>query len=156
MSLVSEAALVAGKDLRIEARAKVIGQQIVPFGLIVLLRIDPQRTLFPTIQAWPVSSASGELLLVERRGDRIVYLNALRHRQGTGLRLQRALDDETLPATHAVRGAARASEPGARSRRRTSAGVKPRGSARASWSRSQASRSAWRRAAARRGWAPRP
>ena len=37
MSLVREAALVAGKDLRIEARAKVISQQIVPFGLIVLL-----------------------------------------------------------------------------------------------------------------------
>jgi heme exporter protein B len=47
VSLLQEAALVAGKDLRIEARARVIGQQIIPFGLIVLLlfafALDPDR-----------------------------------------------------------------------------------------------------------------
>lgn len=47
MSLFQEAALVAGKDLRIEARARVISQQILPFGLIVLLlfafALDPDR-----------------------------------------------------------------------------------------------------------------
>ncbi|MBW7901062.1 MAG: EAL domain-containing protein [Rhodocyclaceae bacterium] len=76
----------------------------------VLLRIDPQRTLFPTIQTWPVSSASGELLLVERRGDEILFLNELRHRQGAGLHLTRPFDEETLPAVHAARGAARVME----------------------------------------------
>ena len=47
MSLFHEAVLVAGKDLRIEARARVISQQILPFGLIVLLlfafALDPDR-----------------------------------------------------------------------------------------------------------------
>lgn len=47
MSIFSEAALVAAKDLRIEARARVISQQILPFGLIVLLlfafALDPDR-----------------------------------------------------------------------------------------------------------------
>ncbi|MEX2100046.1 MAG: heme exporter protein CcmB [Acidimicrobiia bacterium] len=47
MNLAREAALVAGKDLRIEARAKVLVQQILPFGLIVLLlfafALDPDR-----------------------------------------------------------------------------------------------------------------
>lgn len=47
MSIVREAALVAGKDLRIEARARVVSQQILPFGLIVLLlfafALDPDR-----------------------------------------------------------------------------------------------------------------
>jgi heme exporter protein B len=47
MSLVQEVALVAGKDLRIEARARVTMQQIVPFGLVVLLlfafALDPDR-----------------------------------------------------------------------------------------------------------------
>jgi heme exporter protein B len=42
-----EAWLVAGKDLRIEARSRVTAQQIVPFGLIVLLlfafALDPDR-----------------------------------------------------------------------------------------------------------------
>jgi len=35
MNLFQEAALVAGKDLRIEARSRVTIQQILPFGLIV-------------------------------------------------------------------------------------------------------------------------
>ena len=47
MNLWSEAWLVAGKDLRIEARSRVTAQQIVPFGLIVLLlfafALDPDR-----------------------------------------------------------------------------------------------------------------
>ena len=47
MSLVQEAALIAGKDLKIEVRVRVITQQILPFGLIVLLlfafALDPDR-----------------------------------------------------------------------------------------------------------------
>ncbi len=42
-----EAALVAGKDLRIEARARIAVAQILPFGLIVILlfafALDPDR-----------------------------------------------------------------------------------------------------------------
>ena len=47
MNLVQEVALVAGKDLRIEARSRVTLQQMLPFGLIVLLlfafALDPDR-----------------------------------------------------------------------------------------------------------------
>jgi len=47
MNLVQEMSLVAGKDLRIEARSRVTVQQIIPFGLIVLLlfafALDPDR-----------------------------------------------------------------------------------------------------------------
>jgi heme exporter protein B len=47
VNLWSEAWLVAGKDLRIEARSRDTAQQIVPFGLIVLLlfafALDPDR-----------------------------------------------------------------------------------------------------------------
>src|SRR5215471_4151625 len=47
MNLWREVRLVAGKDLRIEARTRVTAQQIVPFGLIVLLlfafALDPDR-----------------------------------------------------------------------------------------------------------------
>ena len=47
MSVWREAALVAGKDLRIEARARVALGQILPFGLIVILlfafALDPDR-----------------------------------------------------------------------------------------------------------------
>ena len=47
MSIWSEARLVAGKDLRIEARSKVTLTQVLPFGAIVLLlfafALDPDR-----------------------------------------------------------------------------------------------------------------
>jgi len=47
VTLIQEALLVAGKDLRIEARSRVTTQQVLPFGLIVLLlfafALDPDR-----------------------------------------------------------------------------------------------------------------
>src|SRR5437763_15705395 len=47
MNLWREVRLVAAKDLRIEARSRVTAQQIIPFGLIVLLlfafALDPDR-----------------------------------------------------------------------------------------------------------------
>jgi heme exporter protein B len=53
MSLWREVRLVAGKDLRIEARSKVTMQQIVPFGVIVLLlfafALDPDRGILSRV-----------------------------------------------------------------------------------------------------------
>jgi heme exporter protein B len=53
MSLASEAALVAGKDLRIEARSRVVVAQILPFGGIVLLlfafALDTDRGVLPIV-----------------------------------------------------------------------------------------------------------
>lgn len=47
MNFRQETALVAAKDLRIEARSKVTAQQVLPFGLVVLLlfafALDPDR-----------------------------------------------------------------------------------------------------------------
>ena len=70
----------------------------------VVLHTDPHRFLYPFLQDWPLASASGETLLVERRGGRVLYLNELRHRKNTALRLSVPADDETLPAAMAVRG----------------------------------------------------
>jgi heme exporter protein B len=51
--ILREARLVAGKDLRVEARSRVTLQQIVPFGVIVLIlfafAIDPDRNILPTV-----------------------------------------------------------------------------------------------------------
>jgi PAS domain S-box-containing protein len=72
--------------------------------LLLYARIDPQRFLYPLIQDWPTASFSGETLLVRREGDQAVYLNALRHRSGTALRLALPLRDPALPAAQALRG----------------------------------------------------
>lgn len=53
MSLWREAWLVAAKDLRIEARSRVVLYQILPFGVLVLLlfafALDPSRGLLPRV-----------------------------------------------------------------------------------------------------------
>ena len=76
----------------------------------LLLRVAPEKVLYPTLKTWPLPSDSAEILLVERRGDRIVYLNDLRHQPGTAISLSLEADIPTLPATYAVRGETRTME----------------------------------------------
>jgi diguanylate cyclase (GGDEF)-like protein/PAS domain S-box-containing protein len=67
--------------------------------------IDPAQFLFPLIQSWPSESETGETLLVHRGNDQEpYYLNELRHRSGTALKLKLPLDIPNLPATMAAQG----------------------------------------------------
>ncbi len=75
--------------------------QVIGF---VILRIDPVKFLFPLIQAWPTPSPSAETLLVRREGDDVLFLNELRHRQGTAMKLRLPLRTPGLPAARAVSG----------------------------------------------------
>ena len=53
MNLIQEASLMAGKDLRIEARSRVTIRQIIPFGLITLVlfafALDPDRGILARV-----------------------------------------------------------------------------------------------------------
>ena len=71
---------------------------------VIVLRLNPERFLFPLIQAWPMPSKTAETLLVRREGNEVVFLNELRHRHGTALALRRSVDDPHLPAAIAARG----------------------------------------------------
>ena len=70
----------------------------------VILHVDPGRYLYPLIKHWPLPSRSGETLLVERRGDLVVYLNELRHRKNTAFKLTAPLNTPDRTAALAVRG----------------------------------------------------
>jgi signal transduction histidine kinase len=70
----------------------------------VVLSADPGRYLYPLIQSWPLPSSTGETLLVERRGDRVLFLNDLRFRKHAALTLTAPASHTTLPAAMAVRG----------------------------------------------------
>lgn len=72
-------------------------------GLLVL-RVDPQKVLWPLIQSWPTLSKSAETLLLRRDGDDIVYLNELRHLSNSMLVLKKPVSDDRLPAALAIRG----------------------------------------------------
>ena len=71
----------------------------------VLLHIDPARFLYPYIQDWPGASASAETLLVRREGERVEYLNELRHRPGKATLSQLTESAASLPAAIAIREA---------------------------------------------------
>ena len=71
---------------------------------VVVLHVDPSRYLYPFLQSWPLPSATGETLLVERRDDRVVYLNDLRFREGAALAISLPLDTPGLPAAKAALG----------------------------------------------------
>jgi PAS domain S-box-containing protein len=74
-------------------------------GGVLLLEIDPQGFLFPLIQSWPTPSPTAETLLVRREGDKVLYLNELRHRTNTALRLRVSLSQSPhLPAARAALG----------------------------------------------------
>ena len=71
---------------------------------ILILRIDPERILFPLIQSVPVPSESMETLIFKREGDSILYLNELRHQRNTTLKLKLPVTNQDLLAAKAVMG----------------------------------------------------
>jgi PAS domain S-box-containing protein len=77
---------------------------------IVDLDIDPSQFLYPLIQSWPIPSRTGEVLLVRKDGDSVLYLNELRHRKKTALSLRLPLGDTDLPASRVISGFASAME----------------------------------------------
>ncbi len=68
----------------------------------VILRVSPERFLFPYIRHWPTASASGETLLLRRDGDAVVFINALRHRPDSGVSLRLPMTRTDMPAVAAV------------------------------------------------------
>ncbi|HOO01042.1 MAG TPA: PAS domain S-box protein [Syntrophales bacterium] len=96
----------AGGEIHIGIAAPLYlgtGRKTRAVGVCVLLT-DPHDFLYPLIQSWPTPSATAESLLVAPGDREGVFLNELRHRKGTALRLRFPVDEESLPAAMAVRG----------------------------------------------------
>jgi PAS domain S-box-containing protein len=89
-------------DLLVPVKGPKVEDSTV-IGLLVL-RIDPQRVLYPLLQSWPVISKTSETLLFHREGDEIVYLNELRHLENKGLGLRLPVTQEKLAAAMALQG----------------------------------------------------
>jgi len=70
---------------------------------VILLRNDPSIFLYPIIQVWPTLSQSAETLLIERDEESVIFLNELRHRKNTALKMKRSLNDSRLLAANALR-----------------------------------------------------
>ncbi len=71
---------------------------------IIILRVDPGTYLSPLLQAWPVPSASAEILLFRREGEEVLYLNELRHRPDAAGTFRLAVATDKLLAAQVLRG----------------------------------------------------
>lgn len=74
-----------------------------PIGVLVL-RIDPEKYLYPFIRRWPTPSSSAETLLVRRDGNDALFLNEVRFMKGSALSLRVPLKKKEVPAVQAVLG----------------------------------------------------
>lgn len=70
----------------------------------VILPINPLKFLYPLIQSWPVPSQSAETVLIRRDGNDALYLDELRHKSNTALRLRIPLSRTEVPAVKAILG----------------------------------------------------
>ncbi len=72
-------------------------------GLMVL-RIDPNKKLYPLISKWSSKTRSSETLLIKRAGDSLVYLNDLKYLKDAALRLKKPVNETNLIGSMAVKG----------------------------------------------------
>jgi PAS domain S-box-containing protein len=87
----------------LDSIAPVFDAEGRPLGGLIL-RCDASIFLYPLIQSWPVPSRTAETLLVRREGEEALYLNELRHRSGTALKLRFPLSQTDLPAVMGLLG----------------------------------------------------
>jgi hypothetical protein len=71
---------------------------------ILLFSINPNITLFPTIQSWPVKSKTSESLILRLEKDSVVFLNELRHKKDAALKFKISVTKTSLPAVQAILG----------------------------------------------------
>jgi PAS domain S-box-containing protein len=77
---------------------------------VIVLHVDVEDWLYPTLRNWPAPSASAETFLARRAGDDILYLNELRHRSDTAMKLRVPLTNLELLAAKAFRNEVAADE----------------------------------------------
>ncbi len=70
----------------------------------VFLQCEATDYLYPLIQSWPAPSGTAETLLVKRAGDSVLFLNEIRHRQDTALKLRLPLSNLDVPGVQAALG----------------------------------------------------
>ncbi|MEI7818197.1 MAG: PAS domain-containing protein, partial [Desulfuromonadales bacterium] len=71
---------------------------------VIVFDINPDKRLYPLIQAWPTVSATAETLLVKREGNSVLFLNDLRFRKKTPTLYKHPLAPNTMPAVRAALG----------------------------------------------------
>ncbi len=67
---------------------------------IVILRINPFDSFYPTIQAWPLPTKTAESYLIRIEGDSILYLSNLKYVKNAAMNYKQTLQLEYFPANN--------------------------------------------------------
>ncbi len=94
----SQLRLTIGKSIMPAADAEG-----APIGYL-LLRLDPNQWLYPTLRDWPIPSATGETLLLRREGEQVAFISPLRHRPYPPFSYRQPLSDPNDAAARALNG----------------------------------------------------
>ncbi len=73
-------------------------------AVAVVLRVDAERSILPSLQTWPVPTESGESLLWRREGEQLVVQNNVRHQAQSAGQLRVALNNPQAAIASALRG----------------------------------------------------
>ncbi|ROL62004.1 PAS domain S-box protein [Bacteroidetes/Chlorobi group bacterium ChocPot_Mid] len=71
---------------------------------VMIFRIDPEDYLYPFLQSWLPTVKTFETLLVRADGDSVVFLNELKFKKNTVLKLKFPMHRQDIPAVKAVSG----------------------------------------------------
>ncbi|MCX6156265.1 MAG: PAS domain S-box protein [Candidatus Kapabacteria bacterium] len=71
---------------------------------MLLFRRDPNLFLYPLIQSWPTPSQSSETAILRVEKDSVLFLNELRFKKISALKLKIPLTDTEVPAVQAALG----------------------------------------------------
>ncbi|MCE5279105.1 MAG: PAS domain S-box protein [Planctomycetaceae bacterium] len=83
--------------------APVLGGDGQPIA-VILLRSDPEHSLYPLLQMWPTPSRTSETLLIRKEADDVLFLNKLRHRGDAALTVRIPMSKADVPAVRAAMG----------------------------------------------------
>jgi len=70
----------------------------------LILRIDPDKVLFPLIQSWPIKNKTSESFIFRVENDSIVYLSDLRYKPNASISFKKSMTEEKLASSVAVSG----------------------------------------------------
>ncbi|MCK9281311.1 MAG: ATP-binding protein [Melioribacteraceae bacterium] len=71
---------------------------------LIVLDVDPFAYLYPLINKAPYETESMEFVIVKRSNNDVIYLNELRHRKESALKLKLPLSLKNLPASQGISG----------------------------------------------------
>src|SRR4030042_1059975 len=64
---------------------------------VLVLKVDPEKYLYPFIVRWPTASRTAETLIVRRDGNDALFLNELRFQKNAALNLRIPLERRDVP-----------------------------------------------------------